>query len=66
MNEKLGSSDVLQGFRREILIVREMEVGRSHVVREFEFEFLTVRNTCCKGRRERISPNLKAKKVNVS
>jgi hypothetical protein len=46
---------VLQEFKLEILTVREQKVGCSHVVREFEFGFLTVGNLNCNGRGERVS-----------
>jgi hypothetical protein len=55
MNGKVESSHVLQEFKLNILIVREREVGCSHVVREFEFGFLAVGNPCRNGRRERFS-----------
>jgi hypothetical protein len=40
---------VLQEFELEKLTVREREVGCSHLVREFEFGFLTVRNSYGNG-----------------
>jgi hypothetical protein len=46
---------VLQEFELEIMKVREREVGSSHVVREFEFGILAVKNPYCNGRREIIS-----------
>jgi hypothetical protein len=46
---------VLQEFELEIMTVREREVGSSHVVREFEFGILAVKNPYCNGRRELIS-----------
>jgi hypothetical protein len=45
---------VLKEFELEILIVREREVGCGHVVREFEFGFLTVGNPYRNGRREKV------------
>jgi hypothetical protein len=55
MNRKFGAGTCFRSSKLENLTVREREVGRSPVIREFEFVFLTVGNPYRNGRRERIS-----------